>query len=304
MVDKRVDDKIKGEIQTSKGILKEIKDNELPSTTEMARITLDNYFKNSSFKNEGDFINYLKKNTSEFLKEIIILETKLYNEFEENVYRIFMDYYLKNHHKDPQNPYKELEKLVIDLENKYQDIKFKDIGLIIKDIYPAIRHVVFSAYQSRKTRVGKTLEHYIEYILQILDIPFQEQVDITDSIIDFALPNEDVFHSYPEEGVFIAAQTTLKDRFRLSLGKLPSKFNQTKKYIMTAGGLNIITDKDDEDLTRKKIHSIDNQNFEVVVFKELKDRKFSDESIVISFETFINDRMPEEIELWKREGWI
>ena len=300
------DKKIKTEIQTQSGLLNSIKEKKLPNTREMAKKTLMTFFDNFHIdrKNQRELAIYIKENTSNLLKDLIVLETKIYKEIENSIYREFLSYYINNLHKRPENDYKELEGLMIFLEEKYKNISFEDIGEIVSELYPVFRHVVFSAYQSRKTRVGKTLEHYINFILDATNIPFQEQVDITDSIVDFALPSEKVFDSHKEDGVFIAAQTTLKDRFRLSLGKLPSEFSKTKKYIMTAAGINIITDTDHRDVTKSKIYSIDNQNFELVVFKELKEEKFTDEDIVISYETFINDRIQEHKKIWERKKLI
>lgn len=291
--------KLKREIQTQKGLLSEIKENRLPDTSEMADKALNQYLKNLNLSKE-EVKNYVVNDTSLFLKELLQCETEIYKEKTADIYRNFLNYYLENHHNRLANPYKEMEKLINHSSAKVNDSNLEVMGNTIRDLYPIIRHVVSSENQSKKSRVGHSLENHLENIFELLKIPYESQVDIDDSIIDFVLPNKRLLDDMPQNCLFLASQTTLKDRFRLSLSKISKKHSHVRRYIVTASGLGIITSRDVDDLTTEKIRAIKNKDFYLVVFKEVKDQKFKDVSNVISYEEFISDEVRMFLERWQR----
>jgi hypothetical protein len=296
---------LKSEIQTQTGLLSSMKEDIMPETKQMAKLAFDVFLEENKdkFKTEEDKINYIANNPSKVLMSLIRTETAIYREKEEQVYKEFLNLYMSDYYKK-DNRYTEMERLFDYLQNKYGTIEFEDIGKIFSEIYDVMNHVVFSAAQSRKSRVGHSLENHFENILRLLDIPYTPQLDIEDSIIDFALPNEELLDDVPNNCLFLASQTTLKDRFRLSLSKLSNKYSEVRKYIITASGMGLITKRDIQDLSDIKINAIKNKNFKLVVFKDVKESKFENENAVISYEDLINKEIKLFINYWKDYGWL
>lgn len=298
---------LKNEIQTQSGLLSEMKKDLLPSTSEMAKLALDKYLEDEFGSQKHDKIkiqHFIKYNTSDVLKKLLICETEIYRAIEEKIYRRFLDRYLKIYHKQEGNPFLELENLISYMQEKYKVINFSNIGEVFDDLYDVMRHVVFSEAQSRKSRVGHSLENHFENILRLLELPYQPQLDINDSIVDFVLPNENLLDDLPSNCLFLASQTTLKDRFRLSLSKISKRYSAVRKYIITASGLGLITSQDFKDLSELKVNAIKNQDFKLVVFSEVKQRDFKNESSVVSYEELINEEIDMFLDHWKRRGWI
>lgn len=292
-------DKIKNEIQTSSGLLAEIKENELPDTKVMARLALKEYLESLSLSQE-EIKEFISNNTSKFLKELLQCETRIYKAKTADLYRNFLKYYFKYHYEDPNSPYKEIKKLVDSTSVDKDSSKLEIMANTMSNLYPMIRHVVSSENQSKKSRVGHSLENHIINILQLLNIPYEAQIDTIGSVIDFVLPSKELLDKRPQNCLFLASQTTLKDRFRLSLSKIPKKYSDVRKYIVTASGLGIITNSDVNDLTIEKINSIRSQDTNLIVFKEVKEKKFSDYPNVISYEEFINEEIGIFLDHWHR----
>ena len=99
---------------------------------------------------------------------------------------------------------------------------------------------------------------------------------------------------YPELCISAECQNTLKDRVRLTQGKLQK--SRIKRCLFTATGLNAATQSDHLDLSENKITQLKELGITLVVFKKIKHGKFSDENSVISYEDFFNTLYPNMIE--------
>ncbi|MFB6217545.1 MAG: type II restriction endonuclease, partial [Candidatus Aenigmatarchaeota archaeon] len=181
------------------------------------------------------------------------IETELYQEYERKVVNHSPIVFLEEHYEE-DNEYPETNQLFSDLEKIYEEEdNFKDFfEEMYPKLYPLVSYVSQSASQSRKNRAGKSLESHIENLLEKMEYDFDRQEEVEGATIDIVIPGMEAFHNNPDYTIFLACQTTLKDRFRLSLSKLPT-VNRVRAFIATATGKNLITSSDKEDLTEKKV---------------------------------------------------
>ena len=103
----------------------------------------------------------------------------------------------------------------------------------------------------------------------------------------------------PELCLSVECQNTLKDRSRLTQGKL--QHSQIKRHLFTASGLNAVTSSDHQDLTDNKIGELKSYGVTLVVFKKVKDDKFPNEQSVISYEDFFSDVYPKALKNWEKK---
>ena len=90
------------------------------------------------------------------------------------------------------------------------------------------------------------------------------------------------------------AQTTLKDRFRLTQGKALTV--QTNKYLFTTAGTSIMRDAT-SDFTDGKLSEIQSKGVTLVVFKEVKDQW--NHNTMRSFEEFIQTEYHSQKTRWQ-----
>ena len=103
----------------------------------------------------------------------------------------------------------------------------------------------------------------------------------------------------PEVCLSAECQNTLKDRVRLTQGKL--QHINIQRYLFTASGLNAATKSDHQDLTQNKIKELEEYGVKLVVFKKVKEDKFADEETVFSYEQFFNEIYPNALKNWKKK---
>ena len=87
--------------------------------------------------------------------------------------------------------------------------------------------------------------------------------------MDFVIPSLEAYSTMPDQVINIECQTTLKDRFRLTTGK--STDARIKRYLATATGCGLVTQKDVSDFSIEKVKEIIiNNNVTLVVFDDVK----------------------------------
>lgn len=287
-------DKLKLEIQSSTGLLAKAKEN-MPSKKEMAKLALDKLEKAKGKLTESD----VRKNFSSLLKELILTEYGLYLEFERDIIGNALKTFLTKEFGKSQK-FPELQKLFSNLKANYLQqaiTKFEDfMGQTTADLYPVMSMINMSASQAAKSRAGGSLENHLENLFRILGFKFETQKVIRDARIDFLFPSLAVFRSQPENCLLLSSQTTLKDRFRLSLSQI-SAISNVRKYIVTATGAGIITPRDPQDLTDNKLREIKEKGFEIIVFDEVK-KKYSNNPTVMSYSYFVQKEYPTISQLW------
>lgn len=180
----------------------------------------------------------------------------------------------------------------IESENDIADKKKKIIHLLA----PIQRSLAISNTQAGKSRAGSAFEYHIENLLERLNFEFDTQVtpQRLEEKFDFIFPSKEKFEEYPNVCMLCEAQTTLKDRFRLTQGKALTV--QTNKYLFTTAGTNIMRDAT-SDFTDGKLSEIQSKGVTLVVFKEVKDQW--NHNTMRSFEEFIQSEYPSQKTRWQ-----
>ena len=296
------EDELKPELQQG-GLIKEIKDKVMPGTDAMSKLARKEYRK------DGDLSPCeIRDNFSDVLQDLMRLETSIYYDKETKVKKaIFSDFFDDYYHRDDLDEYRNIQRVIHRVESQYEQADdfqtfFPNASTQLLSLMAPIED---SISQGRKTRVGSMLENHLEWLLQELGYPVETQIDFEEgsSKIDIVMPNKKTFEKSPENAIFLPCQTTFKDRHRLTLSKLPSgeRYEPVEKLIATAGGVNLITDSDDDDLTDEKINEINKEGYKLLVFNEVKE-EYPDEEGIVSYNQFINNYLPEDVKDWDIEG--
>lgn len=266
---------IKDEAGGNSGYLSEVRGHYLPSSKEMAKLAFERYQDNLGIEITKE---YVLNNTDEILKGLFIAETEIFKEKNNRVLSSVLPYYVKTIYGKKDQKYPETSANVERLEKLLKDCREKDnieLGYFITEISesvgPIMDVVSFSQKQAAKSRVGNTLQNHLQTILEKCDIPNspQQQREDGGTIMDFVIPNLDAYNTMPDQVINIECQTTLKDRFRLTTGK--STDAKIKRYLATATGCGIVTERDIKDITVEKVKEIVfSNNVTLVVFADVK----------------------------------
>jgi hypothetical protein len=283
--------KLKKEIQSHEGLLSIIKKEKMPRKKEMARLAL-----NELEKSQGKLLeSYVKIHFNELLKRLILLEHELYREYERTLIANSLKVFL-NERFGKTTEFPELQKL-FDGISKLDQSKFTDfMGETTIKLYPVMSLIAMSASQGAKSRAGSSLENHLENLFRVLNFKFEPQKLIQGVRVDFIFPNLEMFQKQAGDCLFLASQSTLKDRFRMAISQI-SSISNVRKYIVTATGLGIITPRDVHDLTDNKLHEIRDKGFKIIVFDEVKE-KYRDNPTVLSYSDFIGKEYPAISKLW------
>lgn len=266
-------------------------------------------FKKSIKKNYEEEFDKLTKenilnNISEIIFNLVSNSTKLWNKTVKDIESNWVELYLtettQNQKKFPNiyKLFKSLHEKEIDIKNPKQNI----INVTSK-LGELFSHLVFSNKQSAKSTAGSMLEHHIETLLDACNYKFDSQKSIEEGeVLDFVFPNIKYAKKNPALCLSVECQNTLKDRVRLTQGKLQHSLIQ--RHLFTASGLNAATASDHQDLTNNKIKELKNSGVILVIYKKVKEDKFKDEPSVISFEDFFNIVYPKAQEKWKIKNII
>ncbi|EIW6614813.1 type II restriction endonuclease [Clostridium perfringens] len=259
------------------GVIKDVRNELLGNTKKMAELAFKEIENEVGSKIDRE---YIIKDIDDFLKRLIQAETKIYKSIAPQVIGEVIPYYYKNffeNSKEKELKYPnmfELTQELIEIYNnidKYQPYEF--IEKISKILSEPIDIIAFSQRQSAKTRVGESLQNHIAKIFDIVGVNYevQQQLDNGGTIMDFIIPSKEKVEMEPSQTINIECQTTLKDRFRLTTGKLTTE--HVKKYLATATGCGLITSRDVNDLSVEKIKEIIvENNTTLVVFKDVKEK--------------------------------
>ena len=128
-----------------------------------------------------------------------------------------------------------------------------------------------------------------------LNLKFEQQEELAGERADFVCPNISYVSNQKHNSMVLECQTTLKDRFRLTSGKILN-MKKIQKYLVTATGVGLYTKSDVNDLSAGKIREyLDNSdNNYFVVFSQVK-AKFLSEldsdylTRIFSFSEFIDN---------------
>ena len=240
--------------------------------------------------NTSEIIFYLVSNSTKFWKNII-------REIESNWAELYLT---ENTNKQKEFP--KIYKLFNSLHKKKIDPKdpVQNTVNIISHLGGLFAQLVYSNTQSGKSNAGSMLEHHIRTLLDECKYKYGYQEKILDGeVLDFVFPNVKFAKKKPEVCLSAECQNTLKDRVRLTQGKL--QHINIQRYLFTASGLNAATKSDHQDLTQNKIKELEEYGVKLVVFKKVKEDKFADEETVFSYEQFFNEIYPNALKNWKKK---
>lgn len=284
---------LKGEVQTPQGFLKELKKEKMPDTQEMPQKALERY-EEMNGELTPDFV---KKNFNRLLQRMIEIEKELYEEYEHKVTAEAPSIFIEEHYQQDEE-YPEIQQLISDVKQIYEsEDSFEEaFKRIFPKVYPMADLISQSASQGRKNRAGKSFERHVENLVKKMGYDFDRQEEVDGAVIDIVIPDMDTFNNNPDYTIFLACQTTLKDRFRLSLSKVTR--DRVRTFIATGTGHNVITDNDGGDLTEKKVNEIHDKGYRILVFDEVKEDKFPDNNTVMSYSEFAQEELPNIAERW------
>lgn len=263
-------------------------------------------FKNKAKKNYEKEIHKLTKehiltNASEIIFYLVSNSNKLWKKILKDVEANWAELYLTesigSQKKFPTiyNLFTKLHEKKIEPENPKQNTV-----TVISHLGELSSKLAFSNKQSAKSLAGSMLEDHVERLLKVSKYQYDDQESLVQGeVLDFVFPNIEFAKKNPELCLSVECQNTLKDRSRLTQGKL--QHSQIKRHLFTASGLNAVTSSDHQDLTDNKIGELKSYGVTLVVFKKVKDDKFPNEQSVISYEDFFSDVYPKALKNWEKK---
>ncbi len=238
----------------------------------------------------------LKQNFSSILGEILENQSRLFQISCQEIEHKWLD------HLDDDETFNQQLRYYKHVSSKFsEEIESEESTAdkkknIVHLLAPIQRSLAISNTQAGKSRAGSAFEYHIENLLEKLEFKFDTQVKLEslEETFDFIFPSKEKFEEYPNVCMLCEAQTTLKDRFRLTEGKALTV--QTNKYLFTTGGTNIMRDAK-HDITDGKLSEIQSKGVTLVVFKEVKDKWRH--NTMRSFEEFIRNEYPSQATRWE-----
>ena len=240
----------------------------------------------------------LRQNFSGIITECINIETEIFNESMNGIRGSWMSDLLEHENRQEDFPnLSELAEQAIVIMSRDEPAQHNLID-IVRILSQANDGISFSMKQAAKSRAGTAFQNYMERFFDILGFTFETQMALRPGeILDFVFPSLEHLLEDQESGMIVECQTTLKDRFRLSLGKTNDLNEQATKFIATLTGANIITQNDQNDLTTGKIDEIHDRNWRLIALRQVAEDQNS--PTVISFEDFVNMIYPEISGTWE-----
>jgi hypothetical protein len=269
-----------------------LRKNRLPSSREMSCRSIKEYEKQHG-KITSD---KLKKNFSEILTECIQIEYRMFQEIINDLRESWASDLLKE--RDRYKKFPTISKISDDViscltSSSSPEEMFSKITKLTSTINDGVS---FGQKQAAKTRAGEAFQNYLEHFFDILDFKYDRQKAIkSGEVLDIIFPDLPTLKKKPADCIMMECQTTLKDRFRLSLGK-GQELQGIARFIATMTGASVITERDKNDLSKKKIAEIGEKHWRLVALKQVAQKHSSD--TIISFEEFVNKQYSSRSGLW------
>ena len=242
---------------------------------------------------------HVKKNFSSVLSETIRDESKIFNNINKKIKNYWLIEFIKLNDefkkaypvlKEKYNNYKSKHEIL--LKDKKINLPHENLRLMFDYFGDAISYAQMSQIQSGKSLAGKSLEHCISICLQSCNIQFEDQiskksVDKSSSDIkktDLILPSMTFALKNPRASFQAECQSTLADRFRLTLGKVTN----IPMFCLTADGTDFFGQKDT--IKKNMNEEAKDAGVTIVAFRNvaIKKRKLGYKN-VISYEDFIKE---------------
>lgn len=161
------------------------------------------------------------------------------------------------------------------------------VRLLFSLWYPYLAEVFLSISQSRKQRGGKDFELQFGKMLSLMNLPY-ERID-RKYRVDFILPDSKTLANNRTVAVIASAKRTLRERWREVVEELHNT-RAPNIFLITA----------DTDITNSHVNSICGKyNIHLVVWDEVKQKRFADEPLVLGYTSWTNERVPALQQFWK-----
>jgi hypothetical protein len=287
-------EQLKSEIQGS-GFLADVKERHLPDSSEMTELALGEYEERHGPLTAAD----VKQQFSYILEQLLEIEKELYAEYEKDVYRNALVYFLEDSYAvdgtDAKTSYPETHRVMKEIEDIYTgDGDFiQDLGEILPLLYPIFDDISVSASQARRKRAGISLNNHIETVLG--ELPYSIGGKSQRGNCRKYTITTDHGNSANPISLLMGFHTSLSDRYRQTLSEETDEDKGIPKYMATASGRGIISDDDRTDITVNKIDDIYSHGFKLVAFKNVKS-EFRNHEGIISYESFASRELPQVIQ--------
>lgn len=270
-----------------------LRENRIPSTREMSLRSIQRYE-----QAHGEITaDLLRNNFSQILSGCIRTERALFEEVDHDIRGSWARDLLSLPNRKTRFPTISgmVDNALGFLDNKDMTNEQK-LSAVTQSLEEINAGLSLSQQNSAKQRSGSAFENYLERFFDILQFRYERQQTLASGEkLDLVFPNLQTMNSSPQDCIMMECQTTLKDRFRLSLGKGQS-LPGIAKFIATATGCNLITDKDHNDLTQEKIDEIRDKQYRLVALQQVAQRW--NNPTVISFEDFVQIQYLSRSGLW------
>lgn len=275
-------------------ILTPIRNEILGKTHDVGNAVWDLYVQ----KNKGTpDTDYLQENFSDALKELFLIErndfwNKANIEIQQGALQAYCNLNVPEQEK-LSFVYRDLNPIISLAKAGQENFDLKRLQDTYKAVQLFASKVASSMLQSGKARAGKCLEHHLEKLFSVLGYKYETQTPVFDGeTCDFVFPSKEHAEQNPGASMICEAQTTLKDRFRLSTGKtLPS--SSIQKYVFCAGGAGVVRNNDGlGDFSKAKLIELKSKGIILVVFNEVKSNLVEVDPSVISFDDFVIKNYP------------
>lgn len=157
---------------------------------------------------------------------------------------------------------------------------------LFRSWYPYLVESFLSISQSRKQRGGKDFELQFAHLLTLMTLPY-ERID-RKYRVDFMIPSSAAFARNRTTAMIASAKRTLRERWREVVEELHNT-RAPNVFLVTA----------DSDISVGHIKEICGKyNIHLVVWDEVKQSRFNEEPLVLSYSQWANDRIPALRQFW------
>ena len=286
-------EQLKNEIQGS-GFLADVKERHLPDSSEMTELALGEYEERYGQLTTAD----VKQQFSYILEQLLEIEMELYAEYEKDVYRNALVYFLEDYYAgegaNAKTSYPETHRIMNEIEDIYAGNGdfIEDLGEILPLLYPIFDDISVSASQARRKRAGISLNNHIENVLE--ELPYSIVGKTQRGNCRKYTFTTDHGNGTAPTNILMGFHTSLSDRYRQTLSEETEEEKSIPKYMATASGRGIISDDDRTDITVNKIDDIYSHGFKLVAFKDIKS-EFRDHEGILSYESFASRELPQVV---------
>ncbi len=161
-------------------------------------------------------------------------------------------------------------------------------GLIhlFRSWYPLLRRCFLSVSQSRMARGGKDFELQVEGLLDLGDVPYEEQE--IQHRTDLMLPDSATYQRNKNIAAIVSVKRTLRERWAEVAEEL-FDLRSPNVFLFTA----------DEDVTLSHVERIcGDYNIHLVVWDSIKQQKFSDQPLVLGYTQWATERLAVLQQYW------